>query len=257
MKDYGVKDVTKLSGISARTLHYYDHIDLLKPKYRSDAGYRYYGEKELLRLQQILFFKELDFPLNSISNILNDPQFNITNALKKHRSTLNEKKRHITKLLNTIDNTIIKLNEGKIMNNPEELYEGLSKEFGTTYRDQAIEAYGSESITRSEEALSELGKDGVKQLKLEQDEVTKKLFSIKNQGFEHQEVQNLIRLHYKIIRKFWGTSNLHDPRAEAYAGLGQLYVADERFTIMNGKPQPDFARFLQKAMEYFAETNLS
>ena len=75
MKAYTVKQLAKIAGVSVRTLHYYDEINLLKPSSRSLAGYRQYGESDLLRLQQILFFKELNFPLDKISHILDDPDF--------------------------------------------------------------------------------------------------------------------------------------------------------------------------------------
>ena len=77
---YSVKQLARLAGVSVRTLHVYDEMELLVPRDRSDAGYRYYGEAELLRLQQILFYKELDFPLKQIGEILDDPDFDLVAA---------------------------------------------------------------------------------------------------------------------------------------------------------------------------------
>ena len=88
MKQYGVKELSDLSGVTVRTLHHYDKIGLLKPLNRTEAGYRFYGEEELLRLQQILFYKELDFSLKEIADLLDDPDFELIQALQSHRSEL-------------------------------------------------------------------------------------------------------------------------------------------------------------------------
>ncbi|MEZ4851342.1 MAG: MerR family transcriptional regulator [Bacteroidia bacterium] len=256
MKNFGVKDVASLSGVSVRTLHYYDQIGLLKPLQRTEAGYRYYGEEELLRLQQILFFKELDFPLKEIVDLLDEPDFDMIGALEDHKQALKARQKRIVNLLQTIDKTIIHLKEDNIMSNPEELYEGLPKEFGTTYRKEAIDAYGKETIEQSEKELMKMGKDGFKKLQAELEDVSGELFKLRSEDPKSIKVQQLIGLHYEIIRKFWGTAHKKDKQAEAYAGLGQLYVDDERFTTVEGKPQPEYAKFLQKAMSHFAETVL-
>ena len=256
MKNYSVKEVAKLSGVSVRTLHYYDKIGLLKPLSRTEAGYRYYGEKELLRLQQILFFKELDFPLKEIGELMDEEEFDLIHALKGHRSALISRQKRISTLLKTIDKTINHLKKGDVMSKPEELYEGLPKEMGTTYRDGAIEEYGKEAVEQSEKELLKLGKEGFKQLQKDFEKVNSALFAIHTEDPESEQVQQLIARHYEMIRKFWGTSHKTDKQGEAYAGLGDLYVSDERFTRVDGNPQPEYARFLQKAMKHYADTHL-
>lgn len=256
MRFYSVKELAKLSGVSVRTLHYYDNIDLLKPFKRTEAGYRCYGESELLRLQQILFYKELGLPLKDIQELLNDPGFDLIEALEGHKLALAKRKERISKMLATIDKTILNLKKGKTMTNPEELYEGLPKEMGTTYRKEAIEKYGKKTIEKAETNLLNLGKEGFKQLQKEFEQVTHELFTLRQESPQSHKVQQQIRRHYVIIRKFWGTANSPDNQAEAYAGLGNLYVHDERYTSVDGKPQPEFAAFMQKAMRYFADTQL-
>ncbi len=257
MKMYGVKAVSRLSGVSARTLHHYDKIGLLKPFSRTDAGYRHYGEAELLRLQQILFYKELGFSLKEIIEVLDDPQFDLVKALKKHKSALNARKKRISNLLLTIDKTINHLKKGDVMSKPDFLYEGLSKETATAYREGAMDQYGKEAVVRSESELAKLGEKGFKKLQANFEQVNQALFAIKDKDPVSAEVQALVARHYDCIRKFWGTSNSENRQAEAYAGLGQLYVSDERFTAIEGEPQPEFALFLQKAMGHFAETQLA
>ena len=99
MKKYSAKELSNLAGVSVRTLHYYDEIGLLKPAIRTEAKYRWYGEEELLKLQQILFYKELDFSLKEIIAILNDPDFDLIKALESHQLALLSKQDNIFFLL--------------------------------------------------------------------------------------------------------------------------------------------------------------
>lgn len=256
MKEYGVKKVSKLSGVSVRTLHHYDSIGLLKPSSRTEYGYRYYGEVQLLRLQQILFYKELGFPLREIREVLDDAGFDLLGALRNHKSALEARRKRISHLLVTIDTTIRNLNKGEIMTNPAQLYEGLPQEVGTTYRQKALDEYGQEAVEQSEKGLIKLGKEDFQKLKAEQDQIASELFAQQHENPESEAVQQLTARHYANIRMFWGTSSLPDKQGEAYAGLGDLYVSDERFTAVDGVPQPAFALFMQKAMRHFARTHL-
>lgn len=256
MKQYSVKELSKLAGVSIRTLHHYDSIGLLKPSSRTEAGYRAYGEPELLRLQQILFYKELDFPLHEIRSILDDPGFDVVSALSNHRKLLKARKLRLATLMATITKTIDHLKKENIMLQPEELYLGFSKETGQTYRRQAIEKYGIEAVETSENQLRKYSKAQLAQLKQEQETIAAALADLQAEDPESAKVQKLIAVHYKNIRKFWGTSEAKDKQAEAYEGLGQLYVNDDRFTQRDGKPQPEFALFLSKAMSHFARTFL-
>ena len=256
MKHYGVKEVANLSGVSIRTLHHYDAIGLLKPVQRTEAGYRSYGADELLRLQQILFYKELDFPLKKIKALLEAPDFDLVNALEQHKSALKLRQKRIAQLLKTLDHTVNELKKGGIMSKPETLYEGLPKEFGTTYREEVRQSYGEDALANSESALQNLGKKGVEALKKELDDVIARLNELQKEPIESAQVQDAVRDHYAIIRQLWGTNSSDDPQVEAYIGLGSLYVSDERYLTVDGKAQPDFASFLQQAMLHFAEQKL-
>lgn len=255
MIQYSVKQLAQLAGISVRTLHLYDQLGLLKPNIRTVARYRLYGEKELLRLQQILFYKELDFPLQEIGKILDDPDFDLVEALLSHKNALEIRRDRIGTLLTTLDRTISKLKGGHMLTH-EELYEGLPKEQAQAYRKEAIEKYGKETVEHSENALRQLTKDQYAQLSTESEAIRRELALMINEDPKSAQVQALIARHYENIRMFWGTAHTSDKQAEAYKGLGQLYVDDERFTIIDGKPNPVYARFMCKAMAYFAETHL-
>lgn len=253
---YSVKQLALMAGISVRTLHIYDKLGLLKPQTRTQARYRVYGTAELLRLQQILFYKELDFPLQEIKALLDHPDFDLIKALEQHRQALLERRNRIAVLLTTIDNTISKLNEGNMLTN-EELYKGLPKEQAEAYRQESIQKYGTEAIERSENHLKKMGKLDYEKLVAEAADISKELFKLVHENPHTAAVQLLIARHYDNIRMFWGTASLTDAQAEAYKGLGQLYVDDQRFIQIEGQHHEAFAQFLREAMAYFAEHSLT
>lgn len=250
-KKYTVKELANLAGVTVRTLHVYDKIGLLSPEIRSEARYRYYGEKELLRLQQILFYKELDIPLKDIAEILNDPDFDLIKALESHKSALCIKRKKIAMMLETIDKTILNL-KGKLNMKHEDLYAGLPKEKAEQWRREASEKW-PEPFAHSERSLLKMDKTGFEKLKTDFNENMKRLVSLRDQSFKNNAVQKEIALHYKCIQQFWGKSGNID---EAYKGLGQLYVDDNRYTEVDGKTDPEFALFMRNAMVHYVDTKL-
>ena len=124
---YTVNKLAKLSGVSVRTLHFYDEIGLLKPAYYGDNNYRYYEEAQLLILQQILFFRELGFQLSDIQGIISSPDFDKVKALKSHRKILEKNLSQTKILIETVDKTIARL-RGKETMKDEELYYGFDSE---------------------------------------------------------------------------------------------------------------------------------
>ncbi|AUP80956.1 MerR family transcriptional regulator [Flavivirga eckloniae] len=255
MKKYSVKELSKLAGVSIRTLHYYDKIGLLKPAIRTEAKYRLYGEYELLKLQQILFYKELDFSLKYIVDVFSDPDFDLIEALDSHKKSLLVKQKRITTMLDTIEKTMLNLKKKKMITD-NELYQGFSKNEAKKMRNEAIDKFGKDTIEISETYLKKLSKEQFEQLKEDYKQVFKNLFNLSKNQPESETVQLEIARHYSFTRKFWGTEGSSTSQANAYKGLGVLYEKDERFTMMDEKPQPEFAKFLLKAMTYFADTQL-
>ena len=256
MKQYSVQKLAKLAGVSVRTLHHYDRLGLLKPSVRTEAKYRLYGEKELLLLQQILFYKELDFPLGEIKRILSDPEFDLLEALTSHRQALIARKNRLTTLLETIDKTMSKVNGEQVMLTDDQLYAGFTKEQAQTYRQEAAAKYGEETVQQSETHLRKMSKAGFEQLKAEQQEIGAALYAMKHLDPTSVEVQQLIARHYANIRAFWGPSVSAEDQADAYKGLGQLYVDDPRYTQQDGQGQSEYALFLRQAMIHFADSRL-
>jgi DNA-binding transcriptional MerR regulator len=253
---YTVNQLAKLAGVTPKALHVYDRIGLLKPADRTQTRYRLYGEKELLRLQQILFYKELDFPLKGIRMILDDPNFNLIEALEGHKKMLSAKTLRINILMKTIENTIHSL-QNKTMLNLEELYDGLSKEEAAIYRNEAINNYGEEVVAHAEKHLTSLNKTEMRELVARQKELGTALYLAKGLAVDSDKVQELIHQHYINTRKLWGTHDASEKQADAYRGLGQLYLTDERFTSEYGDPEPGFRTFISEAMSIYVQKNLN
>ncbi|MEO6306134.1 MAG: MerR family transcriptional regulator, partial [Bacteroidia bacterium] len=158
MDKISVNKLAKLAGVSVRTLHHYDKIGLLKPSVRTDSNYRYYGKEELLRLQQILFYKELDLSLTQIAEILDDPGFDTINALHSHKQEMQKRKDRFEQLLLTIDKTIINLKNKTEKMNYEEMYKGFGKEKAEAYKKEAIEKWGKDTVADSEKKILAMDK---------------------------------------------------------------------------------------------------
>ena len=134
----------------------------------------------------------------------------------------------------------------------EELYEGLTQEQAEIYRKEATDKWGQEVVEKSEKSLKNMTKSELNVLKTHFMEVGKKLTELTGEDPNSTKVQALIAQHYQCISQFWGSN----PSAEAYIGLGELYVTDERYTMKDGKQNPHYALFMSAAMKYYAETNL-
>jgi len=242
-----------MAGVSVRTLHYYDQTGLLKPSVRTEAGYRLYGEKELLRLQQILFYKELDFPLQEIHDILDDPDFDLIMALKKHKQAIKDRRNRLGVLMTTIDKTILTLKGERHMLTNDELYAGFPKEKAEAYRKEAIDKYGAETIEKSEAKLRKMSKEDIAALKKESEDIIYAINGLITLDPTDVQVQKQVARHYENTLKWWGGAVPDDKIAEAYTGLANLYVEDDRFYASEGA---DFKRFLNQAMLHFVESTL-
>ena len=250
---YTVGQLAKMAGVSVRTLHHYDEIGLLGPLDRTAAGYRLYGEQDLLRLQQILFFRELDFALDEIRHILDDPDFDPLAALASHRRLLQERAARIGRLLNTIDRTIAKLTEDDMDEKvtDEELYAGFTDEQVQRYEREVREQYDPELVAESNRRVRNMSKAQWQALLGEGEEINQGLAALMDRDADDPEVQALIARHYTMMNQFYSVS------AEGYRGLGQLYVTNDEFRAYYDKYGPGLADFLQPAMAYYAEHTLA
>jgi DNA-binding transcriptional MerR regulator len=250
---YTVKKLAKLSGVSVRTLHFYDEIGLLKPAYYGDNHYRYYEEEQLLMLQQILFYRKLGIPLSDIQRIIASDDFDKIKTLESHRQILESNLDQTTKLIKTIDNTIARLRGNTTMKD-EELFYGLESERQKGYEKYIIEkGWMSEAeMQKSREQVKGWKQDGFRKIMKEGDAVNQALADAMQKKLKPDcpEVQKLVRMHYEWIKNFW------IPNRESYTGLGNLYCEHPEFHRFFEQYHPHFAEFLAEAMRIFAEREL-
>ncbi len=187
--NYTVKELAKISNVSVRMLHFYDEIGLLRPKSRGENGYRYYGEEQLLILQQILFYRELGISLNEIGDILKRSDFNKIEALKNHKSILLDKINHEKRLIQTINETIDYL-EGKTKMEHKEFYQGFvrdQKEF-----EQYLIESGKVTIDQIQEQrtkVKELEEKLIKEGEVEEGEYVFERYMIQNGMITQEEIK--------------------------------------------------------------------
>jgi DNA-binding transcriptional MerR regulator len=143
-----VKQLSKLAGITPRTLHYYDEIGLLKPSRIGGNGYRYYNEAALLHLQQIMLYRQLGMPLGQIKHIIGSPDFDLLQALEKHKIELGKRILHLDRLMSTVEQTISHIKGIKPMSQ-KQLFEAFSDEQQAEYEKEALQKYDPAVVTRS------------------------------------------------------------------------------------------------------------
>ena len=251
---YTVKKLAGMSGVSLRTLHFYDEVGLLKPGFLGANGYRFYEEPQLLTLQQILFYRELGFELKQIKRILSRPDFDKIAALKSHRKVLQKNVADTLRLIQTIDKTIEHLKGTKKMKN-QELFVGFSPEQQAKHEQYLIDRYGEgmkESIAQTKARVKNWTKSDWAKVGGVFDGICKDLVEAMGQKLTvtSPEVQDIIRRHYQWLKHFW------TPTRESYAGHSQLIVdSDLRKTYERYDARlPEFAA---AAMKAFAEKELS
>ncbi|MGE0526204.1 MAG: MerR family transcriptional regulator [Bdellovibrionales bacterium] len=254
-KAHTVKQVAKLSGVSVRTLRFYDEIGLLKPASVGDNGYRYYEKEQLLALQQILFYRELGFELARIRKILASSEFDKAAALKSHREFLVRESERTAILIRTIDKTLAHLEREASMQD-DELYLGFDSESQAEYEREIVERWGEPARQHLEECRLRTRtwkKEDYEGVKKEFDELHRAFTEALKNGVAPGalEVQSLVRRHVARVDHFW------TPNRESYIGLGRMYCEHSGFRKVYDAYHPKLAEFLAQAMKIYAERELS
>lgn len=245
---YSIHELAQLANVSVRTLHYYDEVGLVRPSRAKGNGYRQYEAADLLTLQQILFFRELDFSLEEIKRIVLAKAFKPKVALLDQRHLLELKKKRLNKLIRTIDATIRQLDAKHPMQDQDGLYEGLSKEEEEAYAKEAKERWGhTEAYKQSQERYGRLTKEEKQKLKDDGEAFMKVLAETMKEGPASAAVQTLIGQHYNALRTFY------EPNLELYRGLANMYVDDPRFGAYYMKRGVD-PKEMREAMLFYVET---
>ncbi len=248
MASYTIKKLAEFAGVSVRTLHYYDEIGLLKPEYRRSNGYRYYGDKAITRLQQIMFFRELGFGLEEIKKIMSRPDFNVLEALEGHRALLTKQTERLSELLKTVDLTIKKM-KGEAEMSIKEYYQGFSDEQIEKYRQEVRERWGEDALKDSEARVMKMGKEKFAAIQVEGGVVFKTIADNMDKGYDSPFIQGQVAKWRKWLENF---SHYSDA---AVLGLGKAYSQDKRFAKFFRKIHKDLPEFLTKAIEYYCEEN--
>ena len=257
MTRYTVKDVAKLSGISVRALHHYDEIGLLKPACVGENGYRYYGREELLRLQQILFHRELEFPLEAIGMVLSAPDFDRVAALRRHRATLASEARRYRRLLRTLDNTLAALEGDRDMTD-KDLYTGFAPERQAQYEAWLAERYGDSIPPHIQFAKTRMGawtKADHAAHAAEVEAIERAMGEALGQGVPaaSEALDPLLRRHHAWVALAWKAP----PSRAAYVGLAELYLDHDDFRARYEAVRPGLAEYLATAMRAYAARALT
>lgn len=250
--EYTINKLAGMSGVSTRTLRYYDQIKLLCPKRISSNGYRIYGEAEVDLLQQILFYRELGLTLEEIGHILKDPKYDKNKALEGHLSALLLRKNQIEMLINNVTKTISSL-KGEIIMSDNEKFEGFKQKMiddnETAYSKEIREKYGDDVVDASNAKIKGMSKEQMEkaeELRIEYESLLKIAFEKGDPASD--EAQKACDLHRQWICVFWKDGMYSK---EAHKGLAEMYVADERFTAYYDKIALGCAMFLRDAINIY------
>jgi len=245
--EYTVQKLGNLAGISARTLRYYDEVGILKPARINSSGYRIYGQEEVDRLQQILFYKELGVSLEEIKKIVNSPSFDRRKALIDHRERLLEKRVQLDLLIDNVNKTIA-LTGGTIKMTDKEKFQGFKEKMindnEEKYGNEARKRYGIDAVEKSNEKLKNMTQE-------EYDEVTSledQAITTLSQAFKTGDPASELAQRAADLHKQWLTYYWSQYSSEAHACLAQMYVEDERFKAYYNEKQPGTAIFLRDAI---------
>ncbi len=243
-----------LAGVSTRTLRYYDEIGILRPARINSSGYRIYGQAEVDRLQQILFYRELGLSLEGIKELVTAPSFDGARALREHHEKLLQRKQQLEMLILNVEKTLAQT-EGRITMSNEEKFAGFKQKLiddnEQKYGQEIREKYGEEAVEKSNRKLKNMTEEqhtAIQQLEAE-------MFAMLEQAMEDGDpasvlAQKAADLHRQWLTFYWDTYS-----KEAHAGVAQMYVDDERFTAYYDKPRPGAAKFLRDAVHVYTEAS--
>ncbi|PWL41252.1 MAG: MerR family transcriptional regulator [Clostridiales bacterium] len=243
MEKYSVSEVAKLTGISVRTLHYYDEIGLLKPSELSESRYRYYDREALAELQQILFYRELDFPLREIREMMQSPGYDRREALRNHRELLKLKRERLDRLIGLADDTLKGEKDMSFEAFDVTAVETARKQFA----EETKSRWGNTSAyAESERRAGGYSKEDWTGIQAEMDGIFRSFAALVGKNPASPEAQELVRRWQVHI-----TAHYYDCTEEIIAGLGEMYLCDERFQKNLDQYGEGTAAFVSEAIRYY------
>ena len=245
---YSIKEIAELAGVTTRTLRYYDQIGLLRPVMTGENNYRYYDHGNLLDLQQILFYRELDVPLKEIKLILGHRDFDLIGALEKHRRSLKGKVARLETLIETIDQTIATL-KGEWIMSDKEYFEGFDE---SLYEEETKERWGNTpQYAESQRKWRSYTSEEKEAIKQEGGEITRRMVGESpDLSPDDPQVQAAVGDYYTYLNKYFYTCEVAFLR-----GLADMWVEDPRFAINYDRIRDGGATFVRQAVHIFCDHN--
>lgn len=240
-------EVASLTGVSVRTLHHYDRIGILCPGRNQENGYREYSEKDLDLLQQILFFKECGFPLAKIHKLLSSPSFDREQAFALQKKYLLHEKKRIDAMLNTLNKTMRSM-KGETTMTQKEKFGGFDMTHNP-YEEEARRLWGDEAVDQSNAHIAAMSADERNAISEGMDGLFRELATIRTEAPDSETAQKAMENMYRHFNQNFG----YRYTPEAFAGVGQLYITDPRFTENVDQYGEGLSGFLAEAMRIYAE----
>ena len=243
---YTVRQLSKLAGITPRTLHYYDEIGLLKPSRVGDNGYRYYGEESLLRLQQILFYRALEMPLDQIKKTMGRRDFDIQSALESHKVELRKRMARMERLIITVDQTLLHLKGERDMSQ-KQFFQAFSEEQQAEYEKEAMQRWDPATVKAANKRWKDTSAAEKQHIQDEGEAVYQDLVRAMPRGAASAEAQAGVERWRRHIGNFWV------PNDDQLLGLADLYNEDPRFKANFDRVDPGLAEFMRAAVKVYVE----
>jgi MerR family transcriptional regulator, thiopeptide resistance regulator len=247
---YTIGRVAQLAGVSVRTLHHYDAIGLVHPSGRTAAGYRVYDGDDVARLQQVLIYRRLGFPLEEIPAVIDDPDVDAIGHLTRQRALLVDKRSELAAMITAIDAQITRRTEAQSMGmqlSPEEQLEifGTDK-VGGEWADEAAERWGeTDAYQESQRRAAAYTKDDWVRLKNEADEGLAEFAEAMREGLaaDSPQARDIAERHRQYLTRWF-----YDCSHEMHRGLADMYVSDARFTQLYEDIEPGLAGYVHDAI---------
>lgn len=250
--EYTIRELADLSGVTTRTLRWYDQIGLLKPARVAETGYRYYGPAEVDRLRDILYYRALGVELARIKECLDDPSFDRLTALRGHLDALRARQSQLDSLIRSVQDAI-RCEERNEMMSDQEKFEAFKTQtmarYEAAYGDEARQTYGDEPVQQAKATLLNLSREQCGEWTRLGEDIRRRLEDAVRGGLSPsgEEGREITALHRRWLTL---TGTVYD--AAKHRGIAQLYVTDERFTAYYDRAVSGCARFLRDAVECWA-----
>jgi len=243
---YSIKEIADLAGVTTRTLRYYDQLGILEPAAIGNNGYRYYDRESIIRLQQVLFYSELDIPLKDIQSKMSRKDFHPLIAPKNHRDALKGQIQRLNRLLTTLEGTINSLEGDHIMTD-QELFNGFDE---TKYDEEAREMWGdTPAYKESQKKWSSYTNDQKEEIKKEGGRITLRMVT-ENPDAKPDDpaVQEAIEDYYRYLNEYFYTFEV-----DFLQNLADMWVQDPRFAVNYERIREGGAAFVRDGVEIFCE----